>query len=225
MPAGARILQVDDDETSRLALHSWMERSGFAVTSTATTAEADRHLATEKFALVLSDIHMPGNVRLEWIECLLARQDAPAVVLLTGNPELETALRAANLPVAAYLLKPPDYALLGQTLRRLIEERRRRDELAGCVLAIRQILAERGKIGSPANEPLLAPLADLAEKIDLASISPPRSPPVPRDFSPLRQALTEAIAVLEKTKHSFRSKELGNLRQRLERILTETNAP
>lgn len=224
MHAVARILHVDDDETSRLALHSWMERSGFAVTSTATTAEADRHLAAERFALVLSDIHMPGNVRLEWIECLLARQDAPAVVLLTGNPELETALRAANLPVSAYLLKPPDYAVLGQTLRRLIEERRRRDELADCVLAIRQLLAERGKSGSPADEPLFAPLADLADKIDRATTPPPRSSSASRDPSPLRQALTEAIAVLEKTKQSFRSKELGNLRQRLERILAEPNA-
>lgn len=224
MHVGVRILHVDDDETSRLALHCWMERSGFPVASTATTAEADRYLAAEKFALVLSDIHMPGNVRLEWIERLLAREDAPAVVLLTGNPELETALRAANLPVAAYLLKPPNYAILGETLRRLIEARRRRDELADCLLAIRQLLSERGKSGAPANEPLFAPLAELAEKIDLAVSPHPRSASASRDPSLFRQALTETITVLEKTKHSFRSKELGNLRQRLERILAETDA-
>ena len=34
-----------------------------------------------------------------------------------------------------------------------------------------------------------------------------------------RSALTEAIAVIEKTRHSFRSKELGQLRQRLEKML------
>ncbi|MBI2517619.1 MAG: response regulator [Opitutae bacterium] len=225
MPATERILHVDDDETSRLALHCWMERSGFLVTSAATTAEADRCLDAEKYALILSDIHMPGNMRLEWIERLLAREDAPAVVLLTGNPELETALRAANLPVAAYLLKPPNYALLGQALRRLLDERRHREELADCVRSIRQMLAERGQPGANADGLLPDPLSDLAGKLARAAAPHPRSATTLHGQPLLRQVLTETITTLEKTKGSFRSKELRDLRQRLERVLAGMGEP
>jgi len=39
------------------------------------------------------------------------------------------------------------------------------------------------------------------------------------------EALNETIAVLERTKSAFKSKELGALRERLEKIVAEAQAP
>jgi len=41
----------------------------------------------------------------------------------------------------------------------------------------------------------------------------------------VRAALDDAVATLERTRHAFRSRELGQLRQRLEKLLVELSAP
>ncbi|WP_252272102.1 hypothetical protein [Pseudomonas subflava] len=41
----------------------------------------------------------------------------------------------------------------------------------------------------------------------------------------VQAALNDAVATLERTRHAFRSRELGQLRQRLERLLVELSAP
>ena len=41
----------------------------------------------------------------------------------------------------------------------------------------------------------------------------------------VRAALSDAVATLERTRHAFRSRELGQLRQRLEQLLVELSAP
>lgn len=40
----------------------------------------------------------------------------------------------------------------------------------------------------------------------------------------VQAALAEAVATLERTRHAFRSRELGQLRQRLEQLLSELSA-
>lgn len=41
----------------------------------------------------------------------------------------------------------------------------------------------------------------------------------------VQATLAEAVATLERTRHAFRSRELGQLRQRLERLLVELSVP
>ncbi|MDH0142956.1 hypothetical protein [Aquipseudomonas alcaligenes] len=41
----------------------------------------------------------------------------------------------------------------------------------------------------------------------------------------VQAALAEAVATLERTRHAFRSPELGQLRRRLEQLLVELSAP
>ena len=41
----------------------------------------------------------------------------------------------------------------------------------------------------------------------------------------VQAALAEAVATLERTRHAFRSRELGQLRRRLEQLLVELSAP
>jgi len=214
----ARILQVDDEPLASAMLGAWMRHQGWLVDSAAGPGEADRLLGRETYDVVVSDIHMPGNNHLEWVEALL-RGGGPPVVLLTGNPQLVTAQRAANLPVAAYLSKPPDYIELRGLLGRLIAQERHRRTL--------KTLADelRARSGTTADDTTAA-LGQLFDRLSCWSESYDRSrgsdgpdPTSAAVQARWREALTETIGVIERTKHSFRSKELGQLRRRLEDLL------
>ena len=115
----------------------------------------------------------------------LAQAQLPPVLLVTGTPDLETACRAANLPVAGYLLKPFDFSALDEVVQRV-------RRLADYCTSLR---TQPGRV--PAGHP---------------------------GEETWRTAITETIGVLEKTKHSFRSKELGGLRQRLQRLLAQNGS-
>jgi len=211
-----RILLVDDDDETGRTLAAWLERQGCDVAVAIGPDTADVALGGGGFDLVLSDIQMPGNFRLEWIEGLFRAECPPPVVLMTGSPELETAMRAANLPIAAYLLKPLDYPFLWQTLSRLVAQQRRHREfraLAGEISALLGAAPPGGGLSEPA---VAGRLHTLARTFVAESARDFRAAPAD---APWRSAISDTIAVLEKTKHSFRSRELGQLRHRLEGLL------
>lgn len=211
------ILQVDDDPLVRTVFSGWLRLNDYEHHHAASPAEADALLDQRTFDLVLSDIHMPGNSRLEWVERVLNREDPPAIILMTGQPEFETACRAANLPVAGYLLKPADFTTLDDTLQRVIRQQRRRTDFLSLSRDILQLLGTHGLM-DPAEE------AQLVNKLALlAGCFNARGPETSGDTAShdllWRSAIADTITVIEKTKHSFRSKDLGELRHRLEQLL------
>jgi CheY-like chemotaxis protein len=193
----------------------------YDVTRATNPREADELLVRAKFDVVLSDIHMPGNERLQWVERLLQEACPPAIVLLTGNPEFETACRAANLSVAGYLVKPPDFGLVDELLRRLVAERRQRAEFLSLSREILGLLGAHGANGLAQECALVERLALLARHFAVSVAAGETGPSGTRPGDETwRAVISETIAVIEKTKQSFRSKELGQLRLRLQRLLT-----
>lgn len=210
------ILQVDDDPLVRTVFSGWLRLNDYEHHHAASPAEADALLDQRTFDLVLSDIHMPGNNRLEWVEQVLNRENPPAIILMTGQPEFETACRAANLPVAGYLLKPANFSTLDETLQRVIRQQRRRVDFLSLSRDILQLLGSHGLM-DPTEEALLVNKLAL-----LAGCFNARGPETDGGASHdliWRSAIADTIAVIEKTKHSFRSKDLGELRHRLEQLL------
>ncbi len=211
---GGRILVVDDDAIARAVMENRLQASGYTVVCAEGPGPADAALARGEFDLILSDIHMPGNHRLEWIEALLHRRCPAAILLMTGNPELETACRAANLPVAGYIIKPVNWTELGERIRQTISRHHRRDHFVGLAREILDLVENSG--GGSQDEILVQRLASLAAGFMAGAGRPAQSP---AGDQPWRTALADAIAVIEKTRDSFRSKELGQLRTRLEKML------
>ena len=217
-----RILLVDDDIAAGAVLAEWLGRQGYVVTFAEGPAAARAALAADEFALVLSDIQMPGNRRLEWIEQLFRAECPPPVVLMTGSPELETAMRAANLPIAAYLLKPLDHTQLAATLARLIRLQAQHRAFRAAAREITALVDEAG-LESLADPQLASRFRLLARELAAESAQDFRRAPA-GDQAPWRAAILDTIATLEKTKHSFRSKDLGQLRARLEQFLQQPAA-
>lgn len=214
----AHILLVEDDPLTRLALSAWLKQGGAVVTEASGPAVADAALDAGTFDVILSDVHLAGNERLGWTERVLRRPGCPPVILLTGNPEIGSALRAANMPVAGYLVKPPDYAQLADLIRREITGQRQRRELLALAAATASLLAPSP--GQPeVDTTLQRNLSELARLLQDVGGGGRRGASGETASEAWRGAIAETISVLERTKHSFRSKELGVLRSRLERMI------
>lgn len=125
----ARILLVEDDNTTRQLLASVLIDAGYQVTTAANGTEALQLLEQESFDVVVTDIRMR---EIDGIEVLSAARNIrfpPEVILLTGYGSLETAVAALRCGAFNYLLKPCLSAELlecveSAAVRRLRERRR-----------------------------------------------------------------------------------------------------
>ncbi|HVY31999.1 MAG TPA: response regulator transcription factor [Polyangiaceae bacterium] len=106
------VLVAEDDAALRAGLVSVLRRAGFVTEGAETGEEALAVLTTDVFDVVLADINMPGNARLE----LLTKVQAlgAAVVLMTGQPTVDSAVGALHGGAIDYITKPiaPDQLVL-----------------------------------------------------------------------------------------------------------------
>jgi CheY-like chemotaxis protein len=58
--ADTKILLVDDDEVQNIIMRKLLEREGFDITVASNVAEALRLISSERYDVLLSDLHMPG---------------------------------------------------------------------------------------------------------------------------------------------------------------------
>jgi EAL domain-containing protein (putative c-di-GMP-specific phosphodiesterase class I) len=106
------VLLVEDDESVRRIYGRLLERDGFTVLSAANGMEATQIFAREKIDLVVSDISMPGMSGIDLLKALrLEDLDVP-VILMTGNPQVDSAARAVELGALRYMTKPVDVSEL-----------------------------------------------------------------------------------------------------------------
>jgi DNA-binding NarL/FixJ family response regulator len=102
------ILVVDDDESVRKLIQMTLRRQGHRCTVAANSQEARQLLDTEPFALLLSDIHMPGESGLDLVAHVKSTYDDMAVIIITVIDDIETAQRALSLDIYGYMVKPVD---------------------------------------------------------------------------------------------------------------------
>jgi len=116
----ARILIVDDDPGQRSLLDSFLSGQGF-VTALADSGErALEMLAAGKFAMMISDVRMPGLTGLETLR--LARKDHATlpVLLVTAFTDIRDAVAATRDGAVNYLPKPIDLDELLTSVRQAI---------------------------------------------------------------------------------------------------------
>ena len=114
---------IDDDERVRQSTVWLLESAGYRVLS---YVSGDVFLAAEipeRLDVALLDMHMPGRNGLDVLRALAAREDAPAVLVLTGHGDIAMAVEAMKSKAADFLQKPyPPVALL-ETLESTLAER------------------------------------------------------------------------------------------------------
>lgn len=115
------ILVVDDEPMIRRVMHRLLSREGYRITLTSCGTEALEALGQEDFDAVISDISMPGGDGLSLLEGIRMRQLDLPVILVTGVPTTESAMRAVRLGAVGYLGKPVDRDTLLDEVRRAVQ--------------------------------------------------------------------------------------------------------
>lgn len=101
-----RILVVDDEENTRLALTRLLAREGYDVKTAANGSEALSQIRNHPVELIITDLNMPVMNGLTFLRELNREQPASNVIMITAYGEVESYLEALNLGAFEYLNKP-----------------------------------------------------------------------------------------------------------------------
>src|SRR5205814_6778920 len=138
-----RVLAVDDNSSLLRFLVSAFTASGCAVTAAPTAEEALDRIETDAFDLVVSDIKMPGLSGLDLLRAVKAKQPATPVVLITGNPSVNSAVFGLRHGAYDYLPKPFSIREIQQLLGRVRSDRQKWDGQVPLPAGLTEELARR----------------------------------------------------------------------------------
>jgi DNA-binding response OmpR family regulator len=120
MPAGFRVLLVEDDDPLRKCLDEVLAASGYDVAATAFGMEAIRLARTQPFDFSILDFHLPGMNGLEVLKAISAFRPMPSI-MMSGLASHEEAALARQAGAFTFLRKPLDLAVLRSTVNQLIQ--------------------------------------------------------------------------------------------------------
>lgn len=126
----ARILVVDDERLIRWSLEQQLLRAGYDVRLAENAAEALRAIQAEPPDLVLLDMRLPDADGVDLLERLRSQDPTCAVIVITAHGEVPSAVRAMKLGAADYLVKPVDPDALHMAIRKALEARLLRRQVA-----------------------------------------------------------------------------------------------
>jgi len=104
-----RILVVDDDRLTRVALAHQLALEGHEVRDVDNPIPALALLAEEPWDLVLTDLRMPTMDGLAFLRRIRETRLATAVIVVTGHATVQTAVEAMKRGAEDYLVKPVDF--------------------------------------------------------------------------------------------------------------------
>jgi DNA-binding NtrC family response regulator len=117
-----KVLVVDDDPATREGLTALLETWGYAASAAPDGKAALEICNREQPHAVVTDLMMPGMTGLEFIETLGARTQQLAVIMVTGQGTIETAVQAIKLGAYDYLIKPLEPPKLRAVLERGLKQ-------------------------------------------------------------------------------------------------------
>ncbi|MBM4124857.1 MAG: response regulator [Nitrospira sp.] len=239
------VLIADDEEEQREVIAELLRTEGYTSDGVDSVQAAVRALTTRHYDLFITDIRMSDNDSLVFLNDLQSRGVTVPVIVLTGQPTVQTAVEAVRHWVVDYLVKPVDIAALSSSVSRTIgkgrllrvlrkagnDTERWLTALQSLENALRTDMPQRTG-DRPRAQELLAPTTTLLRQL-LQSLQDTlyvihKQPADAPDLCLMllcnrrkayEEALRDAVEVLQSTKGSFKSKELGALRARLEAAL------
>lgn len=138
-----RILVVDDDPVFQELLPEQLSALGFEPAVARTGREALDALRLTDHDIVLLDVNMPGLSGLDALREIRQFEDAPEVIMLTGDNSLSTGVEAMRRGAYDYLTKPAEMAKMEAVIRKADEKRRLVRRNAGLRAAVERRSEER----------------------------------------------------------------------------------
>ena len=159
MPRKAHLLLVDDDPNTLASLSRAFRLAGHEATVCDNAARAVELLRTEIFDLILSDVVMPGRSGMELLEDLKKAGVKTPIILISGQANIEMAVKATKLGALDFLEKPLSTDKLLLTVENALRLSRLEDENR----ELRHRLGKHELVGSgPAMKKLTAQIERVA---------------------------------------------------------------
>jgi DNA-binding NtrC family response regulator len=137
---GQRVLIVEDNETARKQIKTFLEMDGGLVVDTAANgSDALQSIAERPYSVVVTDLKMPRIDGLQLLEDVQNRKLPIDVIITTGFGTIDDAVQAMRLGAADFLTKPINLEHLRLVVQRALRARSLQDE----VMALREKLNAR----------------------------------------------------------------------------------
>lgn len=109
---------MDDDDAVRNMMTVTLERKGFEVVAASDVPEALQLIATETFDALITDLHMPNPADgFTVISAMRHSQPDALTLLVSGYPDVQTAMAAILLEADEIIVKPFEAGKLTDLLR------------------------------------------------------------------------------------------------------------
>ena len=113
-----KLLIVEDDNSVRSTIVTFLELEGYDVEAVASTREALDRLKTNAYPIVISDIYLDERTGLDVLETARRQDPNCAVILMTGRGSMETVMKATQGGAFDYIAKPFDLDRMLDTVKR-----------------------------------------------------------------------------------------------------------
>ena len=123
----SHILVVEDEPIIRTALRRLLERHQYQVSEAGAVHEAVENHNLDDFALIISDLRLPGEPGTE----LIRRAPNTPVLIMTSYASLRSAVDSMKLGAVDYIAKPFDHEEMLQAVARIIEASQQSRAAAG----------------------------------------------------------------------------------------------
>ena len=118
-----RILIVDDEAGVRELFAAWLREENYECKTAASADEALAILATDTYALVISDMMMPGRNGVELLREIRSRYPDTTVIMVSGIDRPQRVRDALRCGAFDYLIKPCELSVLTLSVERGLERR------------------------------------------------------------------------------------------------------
>src|SRR2546421_53067 len=138
-----RILVVDDDPVFQALVPEQLALFDLEAAVAVTGQEALDTLRRTDYDVVLLDVNLPGLSGLDALREIKQLEDAPEVIMLTGDNSLSTGIEAMRRGAYDYLTKPAPPDKMEAVVRKADEKRRLVRRNAGLRAAVERRSEER----------------------------------------------------------------------------------
>ncbi len=198
-----QILVIDDEAAIREVVQRLLAQEGYDVVETPDAATAFALVAERHFDAVITDVRMPGTSGLELLAELKRTNPNAVVVVMTGYADMDMVLAALRADADDFIVKPVNVPALAAVLRRAIDRRDLRADLAALRLSTRARDRFLGFVSHKLNTPLTSVLLFLDSLAEEGT--PDRQTALIRDGLPeatkaagaLRDLIAELLRVAE----------------------------
>jgi len=121
--AKGKLLIVDDELSVRDSLGKWFREEGYEIGTAENASEALTRLAEQKWDLALLDIKMRGTDGIELQGRIHELDPQLITIIMTGYPDVDTAIQAMKNGAYDYLRKPLDPDEVAHKVKKALSER------------------------------------------------------------------------------------------------------